>query len=99
MEWLAESSDSGVFAYGEPWDARMIRGCRCDSGFEGPSCSEMICPTGDDPLTTGQVNEVHRVTCEATSGTAALSFRGEWTREIAYDADVCLLYTSDAADE
>lgn len=43
------------------WDAGKIMVCKCDAGFSGPDCSGRMCPTGDDPLTTGQVAEVHRV--------------------------------------
>eukprot|EP00620_Florenciella_sp_RCC1587_P003699 CAMPEP_0182595994 /NCGR_PEP_ID=MMETSP1324-20130603/83393_1 /TAXON_ID=236786 /ORGANISM="Florenciella sp., Strain RCC1587" /LENGTH=63 /DNA_ID=CAMNT_0024813639 /DNA_START=1 /DNA_END=189 /DNA_ORIENTATION=- len=39
--------------YGK-WDADMIYGCVCDEGFEGMDCSELSCPAGDDPITTGK---------------------------------------------
>lgn len=32
------------------------------------------CPTGDDPLTSGQENEVQLVKCVATSGTFVLVY-------------------------
>jgi len=43
----------GASAY-TGWDAKMVQVCKCDPGWEGVSCSERMCPKGDDPLTTGQ---------------------------------------------
>jgi len=34
------------------WDWQKIRGCKCDLGFEGPSCASRVCAAGDDPLTS-----------------------------------------------
>lgn len=33
------------------WDQSINRGCLCDPGWEGPDCSQRICPGNDDPLT------------------------------------------------
>jgi hypothetical protein len=37
------------------------------------------CPRGDDPLTTGQRNEVMVLECLATNGTFTFSFGGDTT--------------------
>ena len=43
------------------WDAEMMRGCDCASEYAGHDCSLFTCPVGDDPMTTGQINEVQMV--------------------------------------
>jgi hypothetical protein len=70
--------------YETPWDADRIYGCVCDLGYEGPDCSLRQCPFGDDPITSGQVDEIQAVSClcNACTGTFTLSFRGETTRAI-----------------
>jgi hypothetical protein len=60
--------------YTTPWDADMIHGCDCDPGFYGYDCSLKSCPVGDDPLTTGQLDEVQLFTCDAQNGTFTLTF-------------------------
>lgn len=40
------------------------------------------CPSGDDPWTANQVDEVQAVACAADSGSFTLSFRGETTRRL-----------------
>lgn len=40
------------------WDAKMITKCVCDAGYAGEKCEIRMCPLGDDPLTTGQVETV-----------------------------------------
>jgi len=44
------------YTYNYVWDANKVKGCVCDIRFEGYDCSLRTCPTGDDPLTTGQVS-------------------------------------------
>ncbi|RHY95530.1 hypothetical protein DYB37_007113 [Aphanomyces astaci] len=45
------------------------------------------CPTGDDPLTLGQVNDVQSVQCAISdAGTFQLSFRGENSPPIPFNA-------------
>ncbi|CAM9627271.1 unnamed protein product [Chrysoparadoxa australica] len=56
------------------------------SGWEGHMCSLRTCPTGDNPDTTGHVNEVQTFTCPLTSGTFTVTFRQETTAAIAFDA-------------
>mmetsp|Transcript_25057 Transcript_25057/g.34416 ORF Transcript_25057/g.34416 Transcript_25057/m.34416 type:complete len:940 (-) Transcript_25057:67-2886(-) len=36
------------------WDRNSNAMCSCDSGYYGPDCSLVMCPKGDDPLTTNQ---------------------------------------------
>jgi len=45
--------------YSEPWDAMKSVGCLCDAGFRGPSCLQVECPSGPDPL-AGFGNEAGR---------------------------------------
>uniref|UniRef100_K3X6W1 EGF-like domain-containing protein n=1 Tax=Globisporangium ultimum (strain ATCC 200006 / CBS 805.95 / DAOM BR144) TaxID=431595 RepID=K3X6W1_GLOUD len=90
MQGYAMTKDPGLgeaFSYANNWDAAKIYGCVCDPGYSGPSCTERICPSGDDPLTGTiqdpagiQRNEKQRVTCKATGGSFTLIFRG-WTTE------------------
>lgn len=61
--------------YDSIWDADKIFGCQCDRGFKGADCSLLQCPTGDDPLTLSQVNEVQLLSCTATSGSFDLLFK------------------------
>jgi len=70
--------------YDTPWDADRIYGCVCDLGYSGADCSLRQCPYGDDPLSTGQVDEVQAVSClcDGCTGTFTLSFRGETTRPL-----------------
>lgn len=87
------------FTYTSNWDADKIYGCVCDPGFEGYDCSLISCPKGDDPLTTGQVDEIQVVEClcnPCSSGYFKLRFRGEWTDEIAYNEPV--LTTDEVVD-
>jgi len=98
MSYYAKTKDPGVgviYNYTVPWDADMIYGCNCDTGYYGPACQLRLCPSGDDPLTgvgvstvsnPTQFNEVQRVTCSADSGTFTLTFRGKTTSRIPYNA-------------
>jgi hypothetical protein len=63
------------------WDADKIYGCQCDNGFFGYDCSLRACPKGDDPMTSGQVNEIQRLTCKCNgcAGTFAITFRRRTT--------------------
>lgn len=54
MSYFASVQDRGegtVYAYDNVWDAGMIYGCHCDTGYSGPSCNLRSCAVGDDPLT------------------------------------------------
>ncbi|KAF1781237.1 EGF-like domain, extracellular [Phytophthora cactorum] len=75
--------------YDTPWDADRIYGCVCDHGYTGADCSLRQCPYGDDPISTGQGDEVQSVSClcNGCTGTFTLSFRGETTRPLVGNVD------------
>lgn len=94
-------TDAPPLVYNTTWDFDKINGCQCDSGFGGPDCSLKTCPRGDDPLTTGQLNEVQLVQCQTsyaqqtlslrsdaalTTGTFRLTFGTQYTRPISFQA-------------
>ncbi len=58
--------------------------------FQRPSLPmNRSCISGDDPKTTGQDAEIQRITCSCTgacSGSMVLSFRGEVTAKISFNA-------------
>jgi len=80
----------GAYAYDAArgaWDADMVFGCTCDAGYAAWDCAERACPPGDDPLTTGQADEVQLLRCDLDPADASLrgnqltlSFRGSVTR-------------------
>lgn len=77
------------YGYTNPWDADMIYGCECDKGYAGHDCSVRLCPTGDDPMTTGQLDEVQSVSClsSGASGYFTLTYKGQTTAHIDVDAE------------
>jgi len=77
---------SAKYVYKTSWDANMIRGCNCDDPYSGFDCNERQCPTGDDPMTKGQSNEIQYFTCSATSGTLTFYFNGAPTGTISHAA-------------
>lgn len=88
MKFHAALYDKGMqprnfyYSYANNWDAEAIYGCSCDFGYGGYSCSERQCPTGDDPLTTNQVDEVQYIRCDYSSTATlawTLSFKGAVT--------------------
>ena len=76
IKYYAQESDiySEGKSYSKVWDSDKIHGCVCDPGYTGYDCSLRECPKGDDPLTSGQVNEMQLVVCKATSGSFTLTF-------------------------
>lgn len=78
--------DSAKYVYKTSWDANMIRGCDCDDPYSGFDCNERQCPTGDDPMTKGQSNEIQYFTCSATSGTLTFYFNGAPTGTMSHAA-------------
>lgn len=82
---------SQQFVYDAVWDADKVQGCVCDTGFTGIDCSLRLCPTGDDPLTTGQVNDVQLLQCLSTAGSFVLYFGGLPTAWIPYSAPASAL--------
>ena len=83
---LGRNEYSVQYTYSSLWDADKLQGCVCDPGFAGYDCSLRECPSGDDPLTTGQANAVQLLQCLATAGSFALYFRGVPSVQIAFSA-------------
>ncbi|GLE07375.1 hypothetical protein PINS_up017537 [Pythium insidiosum] len=96
-----ELNDKFELRYDAVWDADILRGCKCDPDFYGANCALKKCPVGDDPLTTGQVNEVQLISCQTTytqqvislrsdipltRGTFRLHFGSQYTRPISFQA-------------
>lgn len=74
------------------WDYDKVQGCLCDDGFAGYDCSLRTCPTGDDPMTSGQLDEVQDLYCEDDGdGYLKLTFREATTTTIAASATVATL--------
>jgi hypothetical protein len=89
MQTLAQKSRdefSNRYLYTERWDADKIQGCKCDFPATGYDCSRTLCPTGDDPLTLNQNNEVQIIQCIANTGSFVLFYNGVASANIAYDA-------------
>ncbi|CAM9408980.1 unnamed protein product [Discosporangium mesarthrocarpum] len=89
MEDFAEDfrdDNSNQYLYTNVWDSNKLHRCVCDTGYHGYDCSLRMCPTGDDPLTTGQVNEIQLIVCEASGGTFVLYYEGHGSSSIPYDA-------------
>lgn len=96
-----ELYDAFSFRYDDVWDADMILGCECDETYAGPNCALKRCPVGDDPLTTGQTDELQLIECVSsyqqqtltlradaalTKGTFILAFGKQYTEPIAFNA-------------
>jgi hypothetical protein len=62
--------------YSGLWDEEKIMGCKCDPGFEGHNCARRVCPKGNDPLTTGQVEmaQIVKISGGTPSGTDEVYF-------------------------
>lgn len=82
------------------WDATKIQGCDCiTNDYFGPyenaygdftgghDCYMRMCPRGADPFEVGKVNEQQTLTCKADGGTFTLTFRGETTPVIPFNAN------------
>ena len=82
-----------AYTYRNNWDADMIYGCTCDSGYDAWDCADRRCVHGDDPMTTGQPDEVQLLRCDIdptdpnyAGPQLTLSFRGAITRPISPSA-------------
>jgi hypothetical protein len=77
------NEDSQQFVYETPWDADKMYGCVCDSPYDAVfNCAFRRCPSGDDPMTPGQKNEVQYFKCMATGGTFVLLMAGHASGDI-----------------
>ena len=82
------------------WDARKVRGCFCDAGWQGYDCSERACPFGNDitllEADPTRLDALQYLRCElanpllalpgAAPVTFALSFRGAQTPALPFSA-------------
>ena len=62
------------------WDAEAITMCRCEYGFFGSDCSQIMCPKVDDPLTINQREYQIMLTVSSDTsnqGTLGVEFQGE----------------------
>lgn len=62
------------------WDAQAIMMCRCEYGYFGSDCSQIMCPKGDDPLTINQHDFEFALVVTSNSnvtGTLGVEFQGE----------------------
>ncbi|KAL4102731.1 Dkk4p [Phytophthora ramorum] len=75
----------------ETWDYDVMQGCLCSSGWEGHDCSQRSCPTGDDPMTLRQQNEVQMLVCTGNSGFFTLKFRDAATPQLPFNAPAASL--------
>jgi hypothetical protein len=58
--WEYATTDAPSLMYAtQYWDGEKTMRCQCDRGYEGPDCSDRICPHGDDVLTTCAVDSNH----------------------------------------
>ena len=97
-EGVALGYTYGTNGLAATWDHDKIMGCQCSTNlYFGPlggdysdalghDCGLRLCPHGDDPLTPGSQQEVQAIVCTGTGGTFTLTFRGETTGAISYNA-------------
>ncbi|KAE8990298.1 hypothetical protein PR001_g21527 [Phytophthora rubi] len=101
MEQLAKSAtlngETMAWTYGavpnkkETWDYDMVQGCLCSPGWEGHDCALRSCPTGDDPMTLRQQNEVQILVCKGSSGFFTLKFRDAATPQLPFNVPAASL--------
>lgn len=87
MDRYAKSLYNMIYDY---WDGDMIYGCVCDYGYEGHDCSLRSCPTGDDVMTTEQVNEIQYIKCDTEGAHFKkthfyIGFKDAWSIAIKHD--------------
>lgn len=63
------------------WDKHSITACKCDKGYSGPDCTQLLCPRGDDPLTINQNYRKMKFTLtnpsEYATGSVGFQFQGQ----------------------
>ena len=92
---IYRNDNSETKTYNTVWDSFKINGCVCDPGYSGYYCSLRVCPHGDDPLTSSQVNEVQLVKCSANGqGSFVLDFKGYPSASINWDANAADIKTA-----
>ncbi len=81
-----------------PYASAMYQGPQSWGSYplRGYDCSRVSCATGDNPDTELDVFEQQQITCDATSGTFTITFRGFTTTNIAYNA-VAMVSNEDAS--
>jgi len=75
MNYWTETSTRPI--YDSMWDSNQIYGCFCALEWFGHNCGIPYCPTGDDPISKEQSNEIQLMYCFAAGGTFTLRF-GEY---------------------
>lgn len=95
------NGDVTPFVYGaDPnnlatWDGPQVFGCFCDKGWTGYDCSQRKCPVGEDitlleahPTLQDETQALHcQLLSSSRNPTFRLSFRGDATGPIPYNAD------------
>ncbi|KAH9091667.1 hypothetical protein Ae201684P_011211 [Aphanomyces euteiches] len=78
------------------WDADSIFGCLCAKTtyvfgnaprYSAFDCSDNPCPSGDDPWTQNQAQEVQSLDCTADGGTLTFAFRGYTTPPLLFSSN------------
>jgi hypothetical protein len=89
----APTSYGNTLGKAATWDANKIYGCMCNSyryigrsDYLNYDCSLRGCPYGDNPKSAPETDEIQVVKCIGTGGTFQLTFRGETTGAIPYNA-------------
>lgn len=73
---LKTRNDQSIqYDYSTLWDSSMIQGCDCDFPNFGYDCSLRQCPSGDDPLTLNQQNEIQLIECISTTGNFVVYYK------------------------
>ncbi|KAJ1438772.1 hypothetical protein B484DRAFT_412784 [Ochromonadaceae sp. CCMP2298] len=88
------NDQSERYTYTTQWDADKIKGCQCDYPAAGYDCSQQLCASGDDPLTTGQKNEVQLLLCSASTGSFVLYYNGHPSHSISHAANAAAVKTA-----
>ena len=92
LPWLYQHLQNSTFVPAD-YKKDFYRGpyAYAATDFTGFGCATSACPTGDDPTTSTGVNEVQRLSCTASSGLFFLTFRGNTTLPILYNANAATL--------
>lgn len=101
-ETISEMTSAASVNY-KLWDKDMQRTCLCDPGYAGIACEERLCPVGDDPLTTDQVDDYMEIRVYADAdfaGNLKLKFTDyygeQWTTEAFSTTSTAASHTASA---